>query len=118
MQGDYGYSFEYQLPVNEVVGDRLWLTVLVSFVTILFTWLIAFPIGIYSATHQYSWGDWRPDLHRLDRYRHSELHVRADPDVLRQYLVRHVDRPPDGPANTSSEPMSWEQGKVHPLEHL
>jgi peptide/nickel transport system permease protein len=58
LQGDYGYSFEYQLPVNEVVGDRLWLTVLVSFVTILFTWLVAFPIGIYSATHQYSWGDY------------------------------------------------------------
>ncbi|MBX9459594.1 MAG: ABC transporter permease [Rhizobium sp.] len=57
LQGDFGYSFEYQLPVNEVVGDRLWLTVLVSFVTIIFTWIIAFPIGIYSATHQYSWGD-------------------------------------------------------------
>ena len=55
LQGDLGYSFEYQLPVNEVVKDRLWLTILVSFVTIFFTWLIAFPIGIYSATHQYSW---------------------------------------------------------------
>lgn len=57
LQGDFGYSFEYQLPVSEVVGDRLWLTILVSFVTIVFTWIIAFPIGIYSATHQYSWGD-------------------------------------------------------------
>ncbi|KXG85629.1 ABC transporter permease [Agrobacterium bohemicum] len=56
--GDFGYSFEYQLPVNEVVGDRLWLTILVSFVTIIVTWLIAFPIGIYSATHKYSWGDY------------------------------------------------------------
>ncbi|MGQ3211941.1 MAG: ABC transporter permease [Shinella sp.] len=56
--GDFGYSFEYRLPVSEVVGDRLWLTVLVSVVTILFTWLLAFPIGIYSATHQYSWGDY------------------------------------------------------------
>lgn len=56
--GDFSYSFEYRLPVSEVVGDRLWLTVLVSFVTIIFTWLIAFPIGIYSATHQYSWGDY------------------------------------------------------------
>ena len=56
--GDFGYSFEFRLPVNEVVGDRLWLTVLVSVVTIAFTWLIAFPIGIYSATHQYSWGDY------------------------------------------------------------
>ena len=58
LQGDFGYSFEYQLPVSEVVGDRLWLTVLVSFATIVFTWLIAFPIGIYSATHQYAWGDY------------------------------------------------------------
>jgi peptide/nickel transport system permease protein len=57
LHGDFGYSFEYQLPVSEVVGDRLWLTMLVSFFTIIFTWVIAFPIGIYSATHQYSWGD-------------------------------------------------------------
>lgn len=56
--GDFGYSFEYQLPVSEVVGERLWLTVLVSAVTIAFTWLIAFPVGIYSTTHQYSWGDY------------------------------------------------------------
>jgi len=58
LQGDFGYSFEYNLPVSDVVGDRLWLTVLVSTVTIIFTWVIAFPIGIYSATHQYSWGDY------------------------------------------------------------
>ena len=58
LQGDFGYSFEYNLPVTEVVGDRLFLTVLISIVTILFTWAVAFPIGIYSATHQYSWGDY------------------------------------------------------------
>jgi peptide/nickel transport system permease protein len=56
--GDFGYSFEYRMPVNDVVGDRLWLTILVSTVTIALTWLLAFPIGIYSATHQYSWGDY------------------------------------------------------------
>ena len=58
LHGDFGYSFEYRLPVNEVVGDRMWLTIMLSTVTIIFTWLIAFPIGIYSATHQYSWGDY------------------------------------------------------------
>ena len=58
LRGDFGYSFEYGLPVSEVVGDRLWLSVLVSFTTILFTWAVSFPIGIYSATHQYSWGDY------------------------------------------------------------
>ena len=58
LRGDLGYSFEYDLPVREVIGDRMFLTVLISLVTIVFTWLIAFPIGIYSATHQYSWGDY------------------------------------------------------------
>jgi len=58
VQGDFGYSFEYDLPVTEVVGDRLFLTIIISIATILFTWMIAFPIGIYSATHQYSWGDY------------------------------------------------------------
>ena len=58
LRGDFGYSFEYELPVSEVIGDKMVLTVLISIVTILFTWIIAFPIGIYSATHQYSWGDY------------------------------------------------------------
>jgi peptide/nickel transport system permease protein len=57
LQGDLGYSFEFNLPVNAVVGDRLWLTALVSFATIIFTWIVAFPIGVYSATHQYSAAD-------------------------------------------------------------
>lgn len=57
LQGDLGYSFEFNLPVNAVVGDRLWLTALVSFATIIFTWVVAFPIGVYSATHQYSAAD-------------------------------------------------------------
>jgi len=58
LHGDFGYSFEYRMPVREVVGDRMFLTILVSFTTIIFTWLVAFPIGLYSATHQYSWGDY------------------------------------------------------------
>jgi peptide/nickel transport system permease protein len=58
MRGDLGYSFEYGLPVSEVVGDRLTLTVIVSVATILFTYVVAFPIGVYSATRQYSLGDY------------------------------------------------------------
>jgi peptide/nickel transport system permease protein len=57
LRGDMGYSFAYNLPVNQVVGDRLLMTFLVSFATILFTYIVAFPIGVYSATHQYSWTD-------------------------------------------------------------
>lgn len=58
LHGDFGYSFEYERPVSELIGSRLFLTMLLSFVTIIFTWLIAFPIGIYSATHKYSIGDY------------------------------------------------------------
>ena len=57
LHGDFGYSFEYNLPVSQVVGDRLFLSFMLSFATILFTWAVSFPIGVYSATHQYSWGD-------------------------------------------------------------
>jgi len=57
VQGDLGYSFEYNKPVREVVGDRLLLTVVLNVATILFIYLVSFPIGLYSATHQYSWGD-------------------------------------------------------------
>jgi peptide/nickel transport system permease protein len=57
LHGNMGYSFAYNLPVSKVVGDRLFFTFLVSFTTIIFTYLVAFPIGVYSATHQYSWSD-------------------------------------------------------------
>jgi peptide/nickel transport system permease protein len=58
VQGDLGYSFEYGLPVNQVVGDRLALTIIVSAATIIFIWVVSFPIGIYSAVRQYSLGDY------------------------------------------------------------
>ena len=58
LQGNLGYSFEHQLPVVDVVGDRLWLTIVVTFATILFTWAVAFPIGVYSAVYQYSVSDY------------------------------------------------------------
>ena len=58
VQGDLGYSFEHSMPVNEVVGDRLWLTVVVSLASILFVWVVSFPIAVYSAVRQYSIGDY------------------------------------------------------------
>ena len=57
LQGDMGISFEYNKPVADVIGESLYLTIIVSGATIIFTWVVAFPIGIYSSTHQYSWGD-------------------------------------------------------------
>ena len=57
LQGDLGWSFKYDLPVSKVVGDRMLLSFILNFTVILFTWAVAFPIGFYAATHQYSWGD-------------------------------------------------------------
>ena len=51
---DMGMSFEYNQPVSTLIGERLALTVAVSICTILLTWLIAIPLGIYSATHPYT----------------------------------------------------------------
>jgi peptide/nickel transport system permease protein len=58
LHGDLGYSFAYNLPVGAIIGDRLGLTVLVSAATILFTWAVAFPIGVYTATHRHRIGDY------------------------------------------------------------
>jgi peptide/nickel transport system permease protein len=58
LQGDFGYSFAHGQPVTDVVGDRLLLTVVLNFSTILFIYVVSFPIGVYSATRQYSWGDY------------------------------------------------------------
>ena len=56
--GDFGLSLEYNRPVSQVIGDRLWLTVAVAFASVIFVWVMALPIGIYSAVRQYSLGDY------------------------------------------------------------
>ena len=58
LHGDLGYSFEWNKPVNDLIWNRLGMTLALSAFTLLFTWAVAVPIGIYSATHQYSAGDY------------------------------------------------------------
>lgn len=58
LQGNLGRSMETMTPINEIVGDRLLLTMAISIGTILLTWAIALPIGIYSAVRQYSATDY------------------------------------------------------------
>src|SRR3712207_1247733 len=58
LQGDWGWSFEFDKPVNEVVGDALWLTLLVNLAVVIFIHVVSIPIAIYSATRQYSIGDY------------------------------------------------------------
>ncbi len=56
--GDMGYSYRYSRPVNELIGERLGYTLLITISAVLFTWTVALPIGIYSAVRQYSVGDY------------------------------------------------------------
>lgn len=58
LQGSLGRSMEHTRKVNDLVGDRILLTFLISILTIIFTWALAIPIGVYSAVRQYSVGDY------------------------------------------------------------
>ncbi|RED51337.1 ABC transporter permease [Aestuariispira insulae] len=58
LQGYFGYSFAEDKPVADVIGERMFLTFVLNFFTILFIYIVAFPIGVYSAVRQYSVGDY------------------------------------------------------------
>lgn len=53
-RGDFGWSFQWGKPVGEVIAERLPITLAISLMALVFSWIVAIPIGIYSATHQYS----------------------------------------------------------------
>ncbi len=55
---DFGWSLTYRQPVTKIIGDRIIFTVVLSVVTIALSYIIAIPLGIYSAMHQYSAGDY------------------------------------------------------------
>lgn len=57
-RGDFGIAFEMSQPVSRVIWERIWLTLALSLGSLVITWMIAFPIGIYSAVRQYSIGDY------------------------------------------------------------
>ena len=58
LQGNFGMAMEWGRPVSDVIGDRMSLTMVISVAAIIFTWVVALPIGIYSAVCRYSIGDY------------------------------------------------------------
>ena len=54
LRGDFGYSLDWNAPVSSLIWDRLALTLAISSASLVITWLIAIPVGVYSATRQYS----------------------------------------------------------------
>ncbi|MCU0522941.1 MAG: ABC transporter permease [Anaerolineae bacterium] len=57
VKGDFGESFEFERPVSEIIGQRALMSVILALASITIVWCLAIPIGVYSATHQYSLGD-------------------------------------------------------------
>lgn len=62
LRGDWGQSFEWKKPVKELIWERIALTMVISGCALLVSWFIAIPIGVYSATHQYSLLDYALSL--------------------------------------------------------
>lgn len=58
LQGDFGWSFEFDRPVAEIVGESLWLTVLVNVAAVLFVYMIALPLGVLAAARSRTWVDY------------------------------------------------------------
>lgn len=58
IQGDFGWSFEFDNPVADIVGDALWLTVLINLSAVLFVYLVALPLGVLAAARSQSWVDY------------------------------------------------------------
>lgn len=57
LKGDFGESFEFERPVADLIGQRLGLTIILAVATLIVTWALAIPLGVFSAVKQYSLGD-------------------------------------------------------------
>jgi peptide/nickel transport system permease protein len=56
--GDFGQSYQYNMPVNQLIWGRLGLTLVFSILTLIFSWVVAIAVGVYSATHRYTIPDY------------------------------------------------------------
>ncbi len=116
LQGDLGWSFEYQRPVDEVVGDRLFFSFVLNFATILFVYIVSFPIGVYTAVRQYSLSD-----HTMTLIGYLGL---ATPNFLLALLLMYLAKKYFGVSigglmDDQYVGQPWSTGKVlSVLEHL
>jgi len=58
LRGDFGYSLNWKVPVSTLIWERIWFTIFISVLALIFIWIFAIPIGIYSAVKQYSFFDY------------------------------------------------------------
>mgnify|MGYP001814060373 FL=1 len=110
LQGNFGWSFEFDRPVSEIVGDALWLTVLVNLAAVLFVYLVALPLGVIAAARSETWVDYTAAFV-------GYLGL-ATPNFLLALMLfyygnRYFDLPIGGLMDPQfeGEPMSWEKVK-------
>jgi peptide/nickel transport system permease protein len=112
-QGNLGTSIQMQQPVLQAIGQRLPVTIELGVTSLLFSLILAFPLGIYSATHRNSWLDWLVNI--------ATLFGTAIPSfvlgliLLLFFAVSLRIFPPGGYVSFSTDPMKNLQELVLPV---
>jgi peptide/nickel transport system permease protein len=110
IQGDFGWSFEFDRPVAEIVGDSLWLTVLVNLAAVLFVYLVALPLGVLAAARSKTWVDYTSAFVGYLGLATPNFLLAL---ILFYYGHKFFDLPIGGLMDPAFEgqPMSWEKVK-------
>jgi len=110
IQGDFGWSFEFDSPVAEIVGDTLWLTVLVNLAAVLFVYVVALPLGVLAAAKSKTWIDYTSAFVGYLGLATPNFLLAL---IMFYYGYKYFDLPIGGLMDPSfeGEPMSWEKTK-------
>ena len=110
LQGNYGWSFEFDRPVSDIVGDTLWLTVVVNLAAILFVYAVALPLGVIAAARSRTWIDYTSAFVGYLGLATPNFLLAL---ILFYYGHKYFDLPIGGLMDPAfeGEPMSWEKVK-------
>jgi peptide/nickel transport system permease protein len=110
LQGDYGWSFEFDRPVSDIVGDALWLTVLVNLAAVLFVYMVALPLGVLAAAKSETWVDYTAGFVGYIGLATPNFLLAL---ILFYYGNKYFDLPIGGLMSPEfeGEPMSWDKVK-------
>lgn len=110
IQGDFGWSFFFDRPVAEIVGEALWLTVLVNLAAVLFVYIVALPLGVLAAAKSRTWIDYTSAFVGYLGLATPNFLLAL---ILFYYGKQYLDLPIGGLMDPKfeGEPMSWEKVK-------
>ena len=110
IQGDFGWSFEFDRPVGDIVGDALWLTVLVNLAAVLFVYMVALPLGVIAAARAERWEDYTASFIGYLGLATPNFLLAL---ILFYYGHKYFDLPIGGLMDPAfeGEPMSWDKVK-------